>query len=134
MAQTTGRTPKGIQAENAAVAVAVSGLTDLLYLPTAGLDEISIEVVVTANALDQFEVHGQVHPNGSYYALYSASGDFTTPVGLLIGTSGDLTAQAAGTTGWLIMNVAPLYAVLIKASAAAGIATVTARSTGKARG
>lgn len=131
MSQETSSLPSSVLALNADVSVAVAGVTTLLEIPTENIRELGIEIAVTVNNLDAFEVHGKMHPSGAYHALYSAAGDYTSPVGLVIGTSGDLTAQAATTTGWIILDVAPLYAVKITASAVTGAATVTARAIGK---
>ena len=132
MAQTTSITPGKLVAENAAVSVAVAGTTELLDLLVEGINEVGIEIVVTVNNLDAFQVHGKVSKDSTYQVLYSAAGDYTTPVGLIIGTSGDLTAQAAATTGWIFLDVSPLYGLKIMASAVTGAATVTARAIGKA--
>ena len=131
MAQTTGSAPKYVEVENLAVSVAVSGDTTLLEIPVEGINEVGIEVAVSTNNLDAFKVLGKMHKNAAYQTLYSASGDYTSPVGLVIGASGNLTAQAASTTGWLMLDVSPLCAVKITASAVTGAAAVDARAIGK---
>ena len=134
MAQNTSTTRGQLLADNVAVSVGTGAVTTLLDLPVADVDEVGIEVTPTTNAFDAFEVHGKFHPSGSYQTLYSSAGSFTSPVGLLIGASGDLTALAAASTGWLFIDTLPLYGLKVVASAAGGTATVTARAIGKARG
>ena len=132
MAQTSSNTPGNVLASNVAVSVAATGNTEILDIITNGISELGIEIAVTVQALDAFIVQGRMSPNGTYQTLYSAAGDFTTPAGLVIDASGDLTVQAAASSGWLLLNVAPLYSVKILASAnAAGAATVTAYAIGK---
>lgn len=132
MAQVTSKTPKKILAENVGVTVAESGNTTLLELDTRDVSEVGVEVSVTGQDLDAFLIQGKVHPNGTYQTLYSAAGDFTSPEGLLIGASGDLTVLAAAASGWLLLDTRPLWAVKILASSGnvAG-STVTARASGK---
>lgn len=131
MAQSTSSLPRSVLAENLSVSVPAAGTTEVLTLPLDGITEVGIEFTVATQALDAFQVHGQMHPSGAFQALYDTAGDYTTPIGLVIGTSGDLTAQAAGTTGWIILDVAPLYALKIKVSAAADSAVVSVRAIGK---
>lgn len=131
MAQTTSVEPGRVVAESLDVSVAVAGTTTILEVPTAEIRELGIEFTVADNALDAFQVHGKMHPNGSFQVLYDAAGDYTSPAGLVIGASGDLTAQAAATTGWLFLDVSPLYAVKLVGSAAVGVAVVDVRAIGK---
>ena len=132
MTQETSKTRGQLLASNAAVSVPQSGNTELLDLDVTGISELGIEIVVTVQALDTFIIQGRMSKDSAYQTLYSTSGDFTVPTGLLIGTSGDLTVQAAGTTGWAILSVRPLYSVKILASSGnvAG-STVTAYAIGK---
>ena len=119
------------QSKNVDVAVAVSGLTTLMELtPVADLVRVFFQIDVADNALDAFQIQGKFHEDGAYQALYSAAADFTTPEGLLVGASGDLTTQGAGTTGWFVLEVRGLKALRVQASANTGISTVTAFACG----
>jgi hypothetical protein len=133
MAQTQSTSSRRLIAENASVAVAVAGDTTLLELIVADINELGVSIAPTTNALDAFKVLGKFHPSGAFVTLYSTAGAYTSPAGLVVGASGDLTALAAAATGWLILNVTPLYAVRLDASAAVGISTVTTRAIGKAK-
>ena len=91
--------------------------TDIvLTLPVELLDRIAVQVDVTTRALDAFVIKGKFHKDGAFVSLYSAGASYTSPAGLLLGASGDLTAQGAGTTGWFIMDVRGLYEVQVLAS------------------
>lgn len=119
------------QSKNAAVSVAVAGLTTLLELVDVGdLVRIFFQMDVTVAALDAFQVQGKFHEGGAYVALYSAAAAFTSPAGLIVGASGDLTAQGAGTTGWFVMEVRGLKSLRIQASANTNPATVSAFACG----
>jgi hypothetical protein len=67
-------------------------------------------------------------PDDDYQTLYSNPPHYTTPAGLVVDASGDLTALGAGASGWLLLNVLPLYSIRILASAAADSAIVTIRA------
>lgn len=84
-----------------------------------------VEIAVTTNPLDQFEIRGKVS-GGSEQTLFSSSGDYTNPAGILIGTSGDLTSLAVG-TGWFIIEPAVQNVVLYAASSNVAGSGVTIR-------
>lgn len=120
-----------LQSKSLAVNVAVAGLTTLIELQdVADLIRIALQFDVATNPFDAFEVQARFHKDGSYVALYNTSGAFTAPVGLIVGASGNLTAQGAGTTGWLIMETRGIQAVRFQASAGVGIAVVNAFACG----
>jgi len=73
-----------------------------------------VEIEVTSNALDQFEIRAKAD-SGSEQTLYSSAADYTNPTGILTGTSGDLTVQAVG-SGWFIIDPAVQTLVLYAAS------------------
>lgn len=133
MAQSTSVSPGYVLAENVNVAVPQTGNTELLDIPVGGVSFLGIEIANTVQALDAFIVQGRMSPNGAYQTLYSAALDFTTPAGLVVDASGDLTTLGAGASGWLLLNVLPLYSVKILASSGnvAGSVT-TARAIGRA--
>lgn len=120
MAQQTSRTGGSTRlemvAKNTGIIIPATGNTVLATLPVIGLSTIAVQVDVSVNALDTFLIAARFHPDGSFVTLYSTTGAFTTPAGLLIGASGDLTGQAAGTTGWFVLDVRGLYEVRVSAS------------------
>lgn len=119
------------QSRNAGVSVAAAGLTTLMELTDIGeIVRIFFQMDVTDAALDAFQIQGRPHGSVNYQSLYSTAGAFTSPAGLIIGASGDLTTQGAGTTGWFIMEVRGLRDIRIQASANTNPATVTAVACG----
>jgi hypothetical protein len=91
-------------------------LTLVSAIKTNAADRLSVQFTVATHALDQFVIKGQVHPGAPLETLYSAAGSFTAPTGLLTVCSGDLTAQAAATTGSFIMDVGGYHQVNIYAA------------------
>jgi hypothetical protein len=125
--------PVEIQAEvafadsNVGVTVAGTGLTTIYEeADVTTISKLAFEITETggAQALDAFEVQAKIHAASSYVTLYSTSTDFTSPKGVLVGTSGDLTALAASETGWLVMDTEGFISVRLQASAAADSATI----------
>ena len=123
---------KVVLAKNSAVAVAQSGDTTVLELNVSGLERLVVEVAVASKLLDAFSVLGAVHPDGSYMTLFSVAADFTSPAGLMVDASGDITTQAAGSSGWFVLDVRGLDRVKLTASSgdAAG-STVSVYATGR---
>lgn len=79
-------------------------------------DKLSAQFTVATHDLDQFVIKGQVSPNAPLQTLYSAAGSYTTPTGRLETCSGDLTTQAASSTGSFDLDVSGLYSVGIYAA------------------
>lgn len=100
------------------IAVAQSGLTDLAVIDVSDVARLSVEIAVTGQDLDAFLILARFHPSGSYQTLFSTADEFTfvDDVGLLVGTSGDLTAIAASASGWFILDTLGIDAVKLQAS------------------
>ena len=135
MAQSTSQHPRqdfSVFAKNEAITVVQTGNTDLIEVDTSCIEKLAVEAVVTGQALDAFVIQGKVHPESTYVTLKSVAGDYTSPTGVLLLASGDLTAQGASTTGWFLMDVRPFSSVKVLASSGnvAG-STVTARAIGR---
>ncbi|MDD3885183.1 MAG: hypothetical protein PHW66_09690 [Gallionella sp.] len=104
--------------------------TTILEVPTLGLKNIGVEVVVGVNNLDAFVVSAQFHPDGEFVTLYSAIDATPTESPLIIAASGTLASLAVG-TGWFLMDVRGIYKVRVSASGTvADTTTVTARCSG----
>lgn len=112
------------EAKNEDVSVAASGNTDLLNMQVHGLAGLFVQFTVADNALDAFIIKGRAHQDATEITLYSAAADFTSPAGLIIDASGDLTTTAAAGTGWFVMDVIGLWDITIQASANGGAAVV----------
>lgn len=121
-----------VSAKNAAVAVLAASSTTILELSTTEIARLGVEVKnSSANAFDAFVVQGKFHKDGNWVTLYSAGADFSSPTGLLIDASGDLTVLAAGASGWLILDVLGLFSVRIQASVATADGTCDVYARGE---
>jgi hypothetical protein len=113
---------------SSAVTVALGTTDEVLVFQPSGARRFGATVVIGGQALDAFQINVKYHASdASYQTLYSTAGSFTSPAGILVGASGDLTAAAVG-SHWFILDVSGIYEVQIKASSgnAAGSA-VTVR-------
>lgn len=106
---------RSLNAFNTSVAVPASGNTQLLSLEVDSLERIFVTFQVSSNALDAFIIKAKPTEDAPLVTLYSSTSDYNDSVGLLVGTSGDLSTQAVG-TGWFIMDVVGLDTVVIEAS------------------
>lgn len=131
MAQTQDKELGRIVAENVGVTVPAAGNTPILEVIVDDLAFLGVSIAVATQNLDAFIVQARMSPNDSYQTIRSVAADYTTPAGIVIDASGDLTVQAAGSSGWLALNVTPFHSIRILASAAADSASVTARAIGK---
>lgn len=118
---TGGQVRQLIQAKNTGLVLPAAGDTVLMEIPTAGAEELGVQFDVTTQALDNFVIEGKFHADAAYVVLYTNP---TVVTGLIIGISGSIGAQAAGSTGWFILNVRSLWGVRLKASAAVNNAGV----------
>lgn len=117
-------------ASNAEVSVGGTGNTSLMNIPVRGLSRIFVQLAVTTQALDAFLIKGKASPDATAVTIFSQATDFTSPAGLMVDASGDLTALAASGSGWFAMDVSGLESVEILASAAADSAVVTIHAGG----
>jgi len=114
----------------AANALDNSGSQDVFSLDVAGLVRIAIHITVATNALAAFAIKGLVsEADTTYVTLKSTAGQFTSPSGILIDTSGDLTAQAVG-EGWFVLNVAGFAKIKIFANSAGASSTIALKGSG----
>ena len=113
-----------------AVTLSDETLTVIDTIMTGDRDSLSIQLANAGNVLDQFEVAGQVVVNGTFEVLFNAAADFTSPAGILIGASGDLTILADAATGWLLLYPKGFYGLRIRAARAAGANTILTMNSG----
>lgn len=112
----------------AAVTLAAASNTVIATLDVAGMDVLGCQIAVAVRALDTFIIEGRFNALGAYQTLYSTTADYTSPTGVLIGTSGDLTLIAAAASGWFLMDVKGIESVRLSASCVTddtGTATVS---------
>lgn len=104
--------------------VVPSGGRMLISLDTSKLTQLFAALTVAGAALTAFSIRTRPTPAlFTAVTLYSTTADFTTPAGLLIGVSGDLSIQAIG-VGWFLMDVSAMQSVELWATSA-GSATVS---------
>lgn len=113
-----------VAADNLAVEITDS-LTVLLELnDLRNIKRLFMAFVLTVHDLNAFAVQVKFHPMGPWVTILSAAGDFTSPGGLVVGASGDLTTLAAAATGWLSLDVTGLQALRIRGSSASASGTL----------
>lgn len=118
--------PRRIYAEqdSGVVVVLAASNSELIEFDTTQLARLAMQIKnLDANAFDTFIVQGKVHPDGDFVQLLGAAGDFTSPAGIVVDASGDLTALAASTSGWLLLDVLAFSKIRVLASKATGDGT-----------
>jgi len=110
----------GVSGVLAATTVSVGSLTTIgEAIDVSRHDRIMVRISnedAAAVVFDQFEI--QISPDGANFeTAFSATGDYTSPTGILIGCSGDLTGLAAAATGWFILDCRGLDKLQVQASA-----------------
>lgn len=93
----------------------LTSLIEVAVIPVLKSETLGCEIAVTSAALTQFAIQGRFTGAASYQTLFNTAGDFTSPTGLIVGASGDLTTQAIG-SGWFIMDCDGLESVRIQAA------------------
>lgn len=112
------------------VTVPLGSNGDIIEFDVSQITRLVSEIRNTgANAFDTFIVQGKV-PNGAYVTLLSVAADYTSPAGIVVDASGDLTTLAGGATGWLILDVLGFEKIKFQASAAVGASTARVFSSG----
>ena len=106
-------------------------LFDILEIPIGEINRLFFGIVNTVTALDQFQILARPNKDQAYVTLYSSSADFTGPTGVLVGTSSDLTALGASSTGWFIIDTNSFESLKVRAARASGSnAVVTVQAGG----
>jgi len=105
-------------------------LTTLMEIPIEEMKRVFCVITNTVTSLDQFEIQARSNDGQDYVTLRNSAGEFTSPRGVLIDSSGDLTALGAA-TGWFICDVESFQSLRIQAARASGSnATVTLQAGG----
>lgn len=137
MPQNTSSTPpRRLVSEantSAAVSIPAAGNTTFLTVDVSQLARVAFEIKNEgANAFDAFIVQGKVTSGSNWMTLFSAAADFTSPAGLVVDASGDLTVLAAGATGWLVLDCLGFNGIRLQASANVSGATSASAFAGGA--
>ena len=103
---------------DAAVTIGTGANTDIFDLDVSQIARLALEIRnAGAQAFDAFAVLGKVSPDGAFVTLLSVAADYTSPAGIVVDASGDLTILGAGATGWLILDVLGFNKIKLQASA-----------------
>jgi hypothetical protein len=94
--------------------------SDVAEVLCRDVSRLAFEIKAITQTFNAFFVQAKVQPLGSYRTIVSAAGGYTSPSGIIVAASGDLTALAAGSTGWLIVDVLGLYSLKLQAKGVAG--------------
>lgn len=108
-----------------ATVVPGSGGADMLTVDVRFLTRLFIHLTVATASLTGFKIKGTATgADAAPATIFSATADYTTNAGkgLMLGASGDLTGQAAG-SGWMAMDVGPFQTIVISATSG-GTATL----------
>ena len=100
--------------------------TNLIDIPCAELEAIFVTLLnVGTSNLNSFEIQGKANSDGAFVVLRSLNTHYTSPSGILIEASGDLTALVSTTTGWFIFYPKGIDIVRLVATRASGLDNVT---------
>lgn len=119
-----------VHVESEVTTVPATGNTTILEVETLGDDRLYVSFSVATQNLDAFVIQVKANEADTYQSLYSTTGDYTTPDGILVGVSADLTTLAAGSSAWFILETKGIYKVRLQASAVANSASVTLHARG----
>lgn len=95
----------------------VDSAEDVARITVRDQDALFLSFLVGTANLTAFTVSFRLSPSGDDFVVASASGHYTSPTGVVLGASGDLTTAAAGSTvHWLKLDVRGVESVLIRAA------------------
>lgn len=95
----------------------VDSAEDVLNIGVRGREVLWLTFVVGTANLSAFTVEFQIHEDGGWASIASASADYTAPEGPVLGASSDLTTAASGATvHFLSLDVRAVASVRIRAA------------------
>ncbi len=99
-------------------------IADVATIHCANMERVWVSLITSNHsAVDQFVVQIKTTADDTAQTIFSAAADYTAPTGIMVGASGDLTALAANSQGWLCLDVRGLYQVILRAAQASGATT-----------
>lgn len=117
--------------ERAAIIKTVTAALTLIdTIVVTNYDALTVHLDNNGVTLDQFEIAGNVVKDGTFEILFNAAVDFTSPAGILIGASGDLTILADGAQGWFLLYPKGFYSIRIRAASSGADTVITQNSGG----
>jgi len=107
-----------------------STLTTLVDYVVASMKRVGINIANAGTLTDQFVLQAQFVEDGAWHTLFNTAGDFTSPAGILVGASGDLTAIADATSGWFILDTDGIFAIRLRAASSGADTVLTVNGGG----
>jgi len=105
-------------------------LTTVGEYPVGDMDGVGFHISNAGVLIDQFVIQAQFYDAGPWETMFSAAGDYTSPLGILIGTSGDLTGIADAATGWFIIYPKGIYKLRLRAASSGADTSITINGGG----
>lgn len=97
---------------------------DVATIDVRDYDTLFLSFLVGVANLSAFVVVFKVAPGGDELIVANAGAHYTSPSGVVLGASGDLTTAAAGATPhWLKLNVASIDTVILRAAGTSSTVT-----------
>lgn len=119
--------PRRIIHTNLAATTVPGSSTLMLSIDCIGLERIFVQLQSATAALTNLTIKARANPDASAVTIASAAADFTSPSGLIVGASGDLTVLNG--SGWFLMDVRAIERVDLYATSG-GTATLAAQVGG----
>jgi hypothetical protein len=115
----TSMPKRPFETSNIGVALAAGTDVPLLTMSTFGVDRIFFEVVSQAAiALTGFKVKAKPTAGAPVVTLFSTTQAFTSPQGIMVASSGDLTLLAGNAVGYCILDTKGIAEIELFASSA----------------
>jgi hypothetical protein len=100
----------------------VDALESLAEIDCSGFKTLFVSFATTV-ALTEFTVEFRVHASGTYFTIASASADYTSLEGAVLGASGDLTTATNSGTHWIKLDVEGVQSVRLQAASSSASVT-----------
>lgn len=109
----------------------IDSLEEVAVIKTDNEEFLFVTFVVGTANLSAFRISGRSNTNGGWAILASAAGDYTSPSGVVIDASGDLTVAAFGSTvHWVMIRCSGMESVRIEAAGTSSTLTGHFRASG----
>jgi hypothetical protein len=119
--------PRRIIHKNLSATTVPGSSTLMLSIDCIGIERIFVQLQSATAALTNFTIKARANPDATPATIASAAADFTSPSGLIVGASGDLTVLNG--SGWFFMDVRGIERVDLYATSG-GTATLAAQVGG----
>lgn len=125
------KTPGAVRVDRELELLAADGSQTVLDVIVDDLAFLAISAHVDVGGpLSAFSIIGNVTPDEiGGLTLASVAADYTSPSGVIVDASGDLTVLAD--QGWVLVNVTGFYRIRVEVTAGADINPLYIRATGK---